>query len=166
MNALIRLSLVAGGLAAIWVGINLVDSHRTEAVQGQDTEVASAWERVVGEQQRGEDLEGRLAAVDQVFREKRRILEDLAAERLTLREAVLRYQVLNQRRTPLMKEIVRNHLADWPEEEQPWREVVASLDALLVGDPCHLAAVRSHLVKQLEERRKANTLQLPAVATR
>jgi hypothetical protein len=149
-------------LSAVCIGLGLTLTSWQWNTDDDETEVLIPWQ-MAQELQRAEGIAARRAALEEVFRNKRQVLEDITAGRMSLLEAAARFRVINRWRSPFMAELVRSHYEDCSEEEQLCREVIASLGALHEGDRCHLAAVRTRLEAELGERRRGNTLRLQAV---
>jgi hypothetical protein len=151
MYASTRLSVFAGLLTLVGLGLCATRPEAIAALGGQVTGMRDPEEAVQQEEQTGRELDQRSRAVRQRMVERTRIVHDLIDGKLTLHQAADRFHTLNCE-APDCQTAFQWAFPGKSDEERCCRQVIAWTHALLVREsPVRAAMVTLPLRAELEK---------------
>jgi hypothetical protein len=108
----------------------------------------------------GEEAEARQTACLHRIKAKRRIAQDVLAQRLTLLEAAEHFRDLNEGNPGVDWEVFRRAYPGCSDDERYCRQVIDVVEGEVHRDRSRAVAIRKRLEAELREHLKSGTLQL------
>jgi hypothetical protein len=152
----LRLTVCAGVLSAAFAGLTLCHLGPTDELNPQPDGLPSLLTVIDQECAKSSGLDEARREVLARCENRKEIIDDLLAQRLTLREAAARFGELNEQMPAGAQSAFRTHFAGETDAQRCYQQVISATAYRFLDKPDKAAGVRARLLREFQDRQAAS----------